>query len=155
VHRKTVAQRHCAAAQESRKGSRSDTMRFAGFAGQKYLNLETFKKSSDGVKTPVWFAAEPSARLDSNDAKLYVYTIGVSGKLKRIRNNARVNIAPCDMRGRVKGDWVPARAEILTGTEAEHGMKLLNEKYVPWKQLLDFFAKFRKRERTVLVLRPG
>jgi hypothetical protein len=33
-------------------------------------------------------------------------------------------------------------------------MKLLNEKYAPWKQLLDFFAKFRKRERTVLVLRP-
>ena len=129
-------------------------MGFAAFAGQKYLNLETFKKSGNGVKTPVWFVAESSARLDSNDAKLYVYTIGVSGKLKRIRNDARVNIAPCDMRGRVKGDWVPARAEILTGAEAEHGMKLLNKKYAPWKQLLDFFAKFRKRERTVFVIRP-
>ncbi len=62
-------------------------MGFAAFAGQKYLNLETFKKSGDGVKTPVWFAAEPSAKLDSSDAKLYVYTIGVSGKVKRIRNN--------------------------------------------------------------------
>jgi PPOX class probable F420-dependent enzyme len=155
VHRKTVAQRHYAAALESRKGSRSDAMGFAAFAGQKYLNLESFKKSGDSVKTPVWFAAEPSARLDSNDAKLYVYTIGAAGKLKRIRNNSRVNIAPCDMRGGVKGKWVPARAEILTGAEAEHGMKLLNEKYVPWKQWLDFFAKFRKRERTVFVIRPA
>ena len=131
-------------------------MGFAAFAGQKYLNLETFKKSGgDGVKTPVWFAAEPSAKLDSSDAKLYVYTIGVSGKVKRIRNNPRVRIAPCDMRGGLKGQWVDARAEIVTGAEAEHGMGLLNQKYVPWKQLLDFFASFRKRERTVFAIRPA
>jgi len=130
-------------------------MGFAAFAGQKYLNLETFKRSGDGVKTPVWFAAEPSASLESSGAKLYVYTIGVSGKLKRIRNNPRVKVAPCNMRGDVRGEWVEARAEILTGAEAELGMRLLNKKYVPWKQLLDFFAKFRKRERTVFVIRPA
>jgi len=130
-------------------------MGFAAFAGQKYLNLETFKRSGDGVKTPVWFAAEPSASLESSGAKLYVYTIGVSGKLKRIRNNPRVKVAPCNMRGDVRGEWADARAEIVTGAEAEHGMRLLNEKYLPWKQLLDFFAKFRKRERTVFVIRPA
>lgn len=130
-------------------------MGFAGFTGQKYLNLETFKKSGEGVKTPVWFAADPSAKLDSGDAKLYVYTIGVSGKVKRIRNSPRVSVAPCNASGKVKGDWVPARAEILSGTEAAHGMQLLNKKYLPWKQLLDFFASFRKRERTVFVIRPA
>jgi uncharacterized protein len=130
-------------------------MNFAAFAGQKYLNLETFKKSGDGVKTPVWFAAEPSAKLESSDAKLYVYTIGVSGKVKRIRNDARVRVAPCSMRGDVRGEWAEARAEIATGAEAEHGMRLLNKKYLPWKQLLDFFAMFRKRERTVFVIRPA
>jgi PPOX class probable F420-dependent enzyme len=129
-------------------------MEFAAFAGQKYLNLETFKKSGQGVKTPVWFAAEPTAKLDSTDAKLYVYTIGVSGKVKRIRNNPGVKVAPCNASGKVKGEWVPARAEILTGAEAQHGMQLLNKKYVPWKQLLDFFAAFRKRERTVFAIRP-
>jgi uncharacterized protein len=130
-------------------------MGFAAFAGHQYLNLETFKKNGQGVKTPVWFAAEPLVKLDSNDAKLYVYTIGISGKVRRIRNNPRVNVAPCDMRGGLKGEWVAARAEILTGAEAEHGMQLLNKKYFPWKQLLDFFAMFRKRERTVFVLRPA
>lgn len=129
-------------------------MGFAGFAGQKYLNLETFKKSGEGVKTPVWFAADPSAKLDSSNAKLYVYTIGVSGKVKRIRNNSNIKIAPCNMRGDVQGEWVPAFAEIVSGTEAVHGMQLLNKKYLPWKQLLDFFAMFRKRERTVFVIRP-
>lgn len=130
-------------------------MGFAAFAGHRYLNLETFKKNGTGVKTPVWFAAEPAATLDSNDAKLYVYTIGATGKMKRIRNNPRVNIAPCDMRGRVKAEWIPARVEILSGAQAQHGMSLLNKKYAPWKQLLDFFAKFRKRERTVFAVRPA
>ena len=128
-------------------------MGFATFAGHKYLNLETFKKNGAGVKTPVWFAADPSSSLDSSDAKLYVYTIGVSGKVKRIRNNPRVKIAPCDMRGKVLGEWVDARAEIVTGKEDARGVQLLNNKYFPWKQLLDFFAKLRKREHTVFVLR--
>ena len=130
-------------------------MGFAAFAGHKYLNLETFKKSGEGVKTPVWFAADPSANLDSSDAKLYVYTIGVSGKVKRIRNNPRVKIAPCDMRGRVLGEWVEARVAIVTGEEAARGMRLLNKKYFPWKQMLDFFAMFRRRERTVFAIRPA
>jgi PPOX class probable F420-dependent enzyme len=132
-----------------------NAMGFTTFTGQKYLNLETFRKSGQGVKTPVWFAAEPSAKLDSNEAKLYVYTIGASGKVKRIRNNPHVNVAPCDMRGTLKGAWVPARAEILAGREAQQGMQLLNKKYAPWKQLLDFFAMFRKRDRTVFVIRPN
>jgi PPOX class probable F420-dependent enzyme len=130
-------------------------MGFEAFAGHKYLNLETFKKSGEGVKTPVWFAAEPSASLDSGGAKLYLYTIGVSGKVKRVRNNPRVKIAPCDMRGGVLGDWVEARAEIVTGEEAAHGTRLLNKKYFPWKQLLGFFASFSRRERIVFVIRPA
>ena len=130
-------------------------MAFAALANHKYLNLETFKKSGEGVRTPVWFAAEPSASLDSSAAKLYIYTVGNIGKVKRIRNNPRVRIAPCDARGKLLGDWAEARAEMVTGAEAEHGMGLLNKKYVPWKQLLDFFAMFRRRERAVLAIRPA
>jgi PPOX class probable F420-dependent enzyme len=130
-------------------------MGFDQFAGQKYLNLETFKNSGAGVKTPVWFAQDPAEGLNSIQARLYVYTIGISGKVKRIRNNSRVRIAPCDVRGGLKGEWVEARAEFVTGEQASRGMALLNKKYLPWKQLLDFFAKFRKRERTVFAIRPA
>jgi len=130
-------------------------MGFTAFAGHKYLNLETFKKDGTGVKTPVWFAADSLSSLDSKDARLYVYTIGVSGKVKRIRNNPRVKIAPCDMRGKVLGDWAEAQAQIVTGEEDARGVQLLNKKYFPWKQLLDFFAKFRNRQHTVFVLRPA
>ena len=130
-------------------------MSFVGFAGQKYLNLETFKKNGDGVKTPVWFAADPSASLASSGAKIYAYTIGVSGKVKRVRNNPRVKIAPCNMSGEVLGEWVEARAEIISGEEAVRGMQLLNKKYFPWKQLLAVFAFFSRRERIVFAIRPA
>jgi PPOX class probable F420-dependent enzyme len=130
-------------------------MGFAAFAGHKYLNLETFKKSGDAVKTPVWFAADPAHDLASDAARLYAYTIGNSGKVKRIRNNGRVRIAPCDMRGNLLGEWVDARAEIVTGAAAEYGDRLLNKKYGPWKQLLNFFASFRRRGRVGFVIRPA
>ena len=132
-----------------------EAMGFETFVGHKYLNLETFKKSGEGVRTPVWFAADPSVRLDSSDAKLFVYTIGVSGKVKRIRNNPRVRIAPSTASGKLLGDWVDARAEIVTGEEAARGMDLLNKKYFPWKQLLGFFAFFSRRERIVFAIRPA
>ena len=130
-------------------------MSFAAFAGHKYLNLETFKKSGDAVRTPVWFAADPANDLAGNAARLYAYTIGNSGKVKRIRNNGRVRIAPCDMRGNVLGEWMEARAEIITGNEATYGNDLLNKKFFPWKQLLNFFASFRRRGRTGFVIRPA
>jgi PPOX class probable F420-dependent enzyme len=127
---------------------------FAGFSIHKYLSLETYKKSGESVRTPVWFAPDPSATPDSAASKLYIYTIGDTGKVKRIRNNPRVRIAPCDMRGKILGEWVEARAEIVTGEEAARGMGLLNKRYFPLKQLLGFFALFSRRPRIVIALHP-
>jgi PPOX class probable F420-dependent enzyme len=128
---------------------------FAAFANHKYLSLETFKKNGETVRTPVWFAADPSSKLDSRDAKLSVYSIADSGKVKRVRNNPRVRVAPCDMRGKLLGEWVDGKAQILTGDEAARGMRLLNEKYFPVKQILGFFALFSRRKRVVIAISPA
>ena len=130
-------------------------MGFAAFRDHKYLSLETFKKSGEGVKTPVWFAADPHTDLAGDRARLYIYTIGNTGKVKRIRNNGRVKIAPCTMKGKLLGEWVDAIAEIVTGEEAAYGMGLLNKKYFPWKQLLGLFALLSRRERVVMAIRPA
>ena len=130
-------------------------MGFAAFRDHKYLSLETFKKSGDGVRTPVWFAADPAADLAGTNARLYIYTIGDTGKVKRIRNNPRVKIAPSTIKGEPLGDWFDANAEIITGPEAGRAMKLLDKKYFPLKQLLGFFALFSRRERIVMVIRPA
>jgi uncharacterized protein len=130
-------------------------MGFAAFRDQKYLSLETFKKTGEGIKTPVWFAADPTRDLSENEARIFIYTIGNTGKVKRIRNNPRVKIAPCKIKGDPLGEFVDATAAIITGEEAARAMKLLNKKYFPWKQLLGFFALFSRRERIVMALLPG
>ena len=117
------------------------------FAGQTYISLESFKKSGQGVAVPVWFAEDAGT--------LYAYSEAASGKVKRIRNNPRVRVAPCDMRGRVKGEWVEATARILEGTEARRAEELLNAKYGFQKRLLAFFAKFRPRPRAYLAITLG
>jgi uncharacterized protein len=126
--------------------------RFASLQKRKYLNIETFRKNGQGVRTPVWFAGEPE---DGAPEKLYVYSTANSGKAKRIRNNGRARVAPSDVRGKVLDEWIEARAEIVTGTEAEHGLKLLNKKYLPWKQVLDFFSFFSRNKRVVFLIRPA
>ncbi len=130
-------------------------MGFAAFRDHKYLSLETFKKSGEGVKTPVWFAADPRTDLSEEGALLYMYTIGNTGKVKRIRNNGHVKIAPCTMKGVPLGEFVDAKAEIVTGEVASQGLKLLNKKYFPLKQILGFFALFSRRERIVMSIRPA
>jgi hypothetical protein len=59
------------------------------------------------------------------------------------------------MRGNLLGDWIEACAEIVAGEEARRGMRLLNTKYKPWKQLLDFFSKFNRRGRVVFAVRSA
>lgn len=127
---------------------------FAALAGHKYITLETFRRNGQGVQTPVWFAADPSVNPSAPPA-VYVYTIGATGKVKRIRNNPRVRIAPSTARGKPLGDWLDATAQIVTGSDAARGMRLLNQKYFPWKQLLGFFASFSRRDRVVIALHPA
>ncbi len=66
----------------------------AQFAGAKYLNLETFRKTGLGVRTPVWFAQDVlhSARTIT---VFYIYSEADAGKVKRIRNDPNVRVAPC------------------------------------------------------------
>jgi uncharacterized protein len=128
---------------------------FASLDGRKYLCLETFKKDGTGVRTPVWFAADPAGQLNSSSAKLYIYTVDRTGKVKRIRNSSHVRVAPCDTRGNVQGDWIDARAQIVNGPQAEQGMRLLNKKYWPMKQILAFFALFSPGKRLVIAISPA
>lgn len=89
--------------------------------GQKYISLTTFRKTGAGVATPVWFGEE--------DGKLYVMTRSDMGKTKRIRNNPRVKIAPCTIRGKVTGPEFPAVARLLPPEEHARARQRINRKY--------------------------
>ena len=97
-------------------------MQFKDIGDPTYIALETFRKSGEGVVTPVWVVAEGS--------KLYVWTVGDSWKVKRIRNNPHVRLAISDARGNPQSEWVDAQARVLDTPEDDQRQRVrLTAKY--------------------------
>ena len=93
------------------------------FQNQQYINVETFRKNGHGVQTPVWFVEDGGT--------LYVRTGDVSAKVKRIRNNPRVRVMPCDVRGGPQGESVEGQARFATPAEDKRVGRPLTKKYGP------------------------
>jgi uncharacterized protein len=81
---------------------------FALLGDQRFVSLTTFRKSGEPVSTPVWVGRDGDA--------LIVTTPETSGKVKRIRNNQRVEVRPCNRMGRVDEgtESVAGDARLLT-----------------------------------------
>jgi PPOX class probable F420-dependent enzyme len=90
------------------------------FGGSRYISLVTFRKNGDRVPTPVWFA--------EHQGKLYVMTRSDSGKMKRIRNNPRIEIAPCTIRGKPLGKFLPGTTR-MAGNPVE-ARRQIRKKYL-------------------------
>ena len=114
------------------------------FTAERYLNLETYRRTGQAVATPVWFVVDGGI--------IYVYSLANAGKVKRIRNNPRVRIAPCDVRGALKGAWVDATARVVEEREAAAAQRLLVEKYGWQKRLFDLLRKIRPTPRAVIAI---
>ncbi len=103
--------------------------------GQTYISLTTFRKSGKPVATPVWFVEK--------EGKICVWTQSNSGKMKRLRHNSKVMVAPCTIRGKVVGPTVEGLARIVSPQEKEEVGLLLLAKY-GW--LRRFFAFLHRHE---------
>jgi PPOX class probable F420-dependent enzyme len=110
-----------------------------------YINLESFKKNGDGVKTPVWCAPL--------DGKLVVFTEGTAYKVKRVQNNPHVRVAKCDVRGKVLGPWYEGACTVVSDAAREaEAYEALRRKYGLQMRVLDFFSGLagKKSKRRVL-----
>ncbi len=119
------------------------------FTGKKHISIETYRKTGDPVRTPVWFVEE--------NGELFVRTDSDTGKIKRIRNNPKVRVATSNMRGTVKGSWVEGEARIIDPESSRHVFSLLRKKYgIPYR-LIRFTERFsRSKSRPVgLAIRIG
>lgn len=118
--------------------------RLKQFEGKSFLNLETFRKNGNGVKTPVWFTQDGET--------IYVRTVAGSGKVKRTRNNGASRIVPCEANGAVTGEWVPAEAVEVTDEETAELVRRLLEKKYGAVQVKSFAAltAMRREKYTVL-----
>ena len=87
-----------------------------------YVSLATYRRDGREVRTPLWIAG--------TGAEFHAFSAGNAGKLKRIRANPGVKLAPCDMRGGALGEWREARARLLTDpTEIATAHAALRRKY--------------------------
>jgi len=106
------------------------------FVREKHISLETYRKTGEAVRTPVWFIEE--------NGELLVRTDSSTGKIKRIRNNPRVRIAPCNARGTVKGRWVDGEARMIESESSEHVFSLLRKKYGVSYRIVRFVQRFSR-----------
>jgi PPOX class probable F420-dependent enzyme len=94
---------------------------FSYLEGHSYINLTTFRKSGEPVSTPLWFAL--------HEGRLHATTEPDSGKMKRIRNNPSVLLAPCNAWGSEKGQKVEGIARSVEDEPTGGAEAALREKY--------------------------
>lgn len=71
-------------------------------ADARFVSLTTFRRSGERVSTSVWVGRDGDA--------LVVLTPAGSGKVKRLRRDPRVELAPCGRFGKVEDGAVPVAA---------------------------------------------
>jgi len=105
-----------------------------------YVSLTTFRRDGTAVATPVWVSRDGD--------HLFVWTEATSGKVKRIRNGARVLLAPCDSRGGLQGSQVEGSARVLDdAADIAHVERLHRAKYGLQYRVFDLFAQVFRRNR--------
>jgi len=106
----------------------------------RYFSLATFRKSGVAVETPVWFAE------GSEPGVYYVFSAGEAGKVKRLRAGDQARVAQCDARGKVLGDWHPARAELLAApVDVDAALAALHRKYGWMMWMTDILSRLSGR----------
>ncbi len=113
--------------------------------GARYLNLATFRRTGAAVETPIWFA--------ESQGRLYAFSAGNAGQIKRLRRTSRARVAACDVRGRVTGPWLAARARVIRDPAlGARAMAALRAKYGWQMRVADLFSTLTGRihERALL-----
>ena len=121
-------------------------MKLRELGDPKYISLETFRKNGEGVRTPVWTVAK--------DGKLLVWTPGDSWKVKRARNNPRVRLAACDMRGNTEGPWVEGVVASISDDEGakKEMSRALRRKYTFQVVFVTLVAMLRGENKGQVVM---
>ena len=133
-------------------GGMTATRAYVSLGNEDFISLTTFRKTGVGVSTPVWIARDGDA--------LIVTTPDDAGKVKRVRNNARVEMRPCTRMGKVADDAVAVTgyAQIIGGAagmaplERVFTKKYRVEYYV--FMLIERVVARRQKPRVILRITP-
>ena len=114
--------------------------------GYRFLNLSTFRKNGVPVLTTVLFALVGE--------KIYVWTTKDSGKVKRIRNNATVQIAPSTRLGQPLGPIADAMVRILSSAEQTEAQTVTDRQFGWLKRFFGLIWRVQGREQVYLEITP-
>ncbi len=91
-------------------------------ASSRYAQLRTYRRDGSAVDTPIWFHL---------DGDTLVFRTKVGPKTRRLAADPRVELWPCDYRGRHPADApvVSGSASILGGADAEAANRALHRRY--------------------------
>ncbi len=110
----------------------------------KYMQLTTFRKDGTPVQTPVW--------VTRSGAELRVWTAADAGKVKRIKRNGAVQVAPCTVRGKPSGAPIDALAHLLPAPEVRGVLDLLIEKYGLFGRLVTWRDRRSDHDRAAIAI---
>jgi hypothetical protein len=103
-------------------GNRRGPHPFDALEGHEYVRLTSFRRSGEEVSTPLWF--------EISGGRLYATTPTDSGKMKRVRNDPRLVLTPCNAWGRPRGESIEGLARQLDdGKAPEEAVRAFWEKY--------------------------
>lgn len=94
----------------------------SSLAHTRYALLRTYRRDGTPVDTPIWFALDGAA---------VVFRTKIGPKTKRLSAQPRVELRPCDYKGRVRADatTVGGVARVLSGEAADVGNHSLHRRY--------------------------
>lgn len=112
---------------------------------ERYVSFTTFRKNGDAVSTPVWIVALPDGRCGFT-------TNNDSGKAKRLRNNGRATLHPCDRSGKVAAgapETEVQAAMVTDGPELDAVRAALVAKYGIQARVLNVGSSLRSLGRLI------
>ncbi|GLY04015.1 MULTISPECIES: PPOX class F420-dependent oxidoreductase [Actinoplanes] len=116
----------------------------AQFAATKQISLTTYRKDGTPVATPVWHVVEGDTMTIISEADAW--------KVKRIRNNPRVRVTVCDIRGKVADGATPVdgTARVLDERESLAARDRIARRYL-MSRVGNWFAKaFRVKRKPIV-----
>jgi len=120
----------------------------APFVRQRNVLLTTYRRDGTAKGTPVHIAVEGD--------RAYFRTWDTTWKLKRIRRNPNVTIAPSTARGVPTGPAIAAHARILSNEASAHAAHALAHKYpILHGILIPLFHRMRGYTTIHIELTPG
>jgi uncharacterized protein len=116
-------------------------------ARHKRALLVTYRRDGTPVPTPVWAAP--------GDGRLFVRSERAAGKLKRLRNDSRLLVAPCTVRGEPLGAPFEARARMLLPAEEPIAERALAARYGLGRELFERTMDLLRVDMCFLEITPG